>query len=94
MAAKTQLEMAVLPFRLRHRAPATADRTIDWFRLDGRTTVQTVSNISLQFAKDTLLYTADYQNWEVEPFPRCTAVGTFPVGSALVTSTIRRPTTA
>lgn len=53
-----------------------AVKIIDWFAHDPATT-QTITNISLRFRENNVLYSATYQDWSTEFTPQCTAIGRF-----------------
>jgi hypothetical protein len=54
-----------------------AANIMDWFDHTDPATTQTITNISLRFDENNVLYSASYQDWNTESLPQCTAVGRF-----------------
>lgn len=54
-----------------------AAKIIDWFAHTDPATTQTITNVSLRFHENKVLYSATYQDWNTEFLPKCTAIGRF-----------------
>jgi hypothetical protein len=50
---------------------------ISWFGVGAASRRQTITNLSVYFEEDFVLYSAIYQDWETTPAPRCIAMGTY-----------------
>lgn len=59
------------------KCSSTPDRLISWFGHRAPLTRQIITNLTLQSAGDSVLYSAVYQDWEAAPQPRCIAIGTY-----------------
>lgn len=55
----------------------TPGQLISWFGHGATPMRQTVTNLSIQYVGDSVLYSAQYQDWETAPQPRCMAIGTY-----------------
>lgn len=60
-----------------HPGSPGPEQIISWFGHTAPIMRQTITNISVQYGQDSVLYSAVYQDWEAGPSPRCTALGTF-----------------
>lgn len=54
-----------------------ADRIIRWFAQKAVLTAQTITNLSVRCLENSIVYTAVYQDWRLNPRPECLSVGTY-----------------
>ncbi|WP_458112238.1 hypothetical protein M1D88_18620 [Arthrobacter sp. R1-13] len=54
-----------------------AAKIMDWFDGTDPATTQTITNISLRFDENNVLYSATYQDWNTASPPQCMAIGRF-----------------
>lgn len=56
---------------------ACAEEIIRWFDQESRESLQTLSNLSVRYAAQAVVYTAIYQMWDLNHEARCTRIGIY-----------------
>jgi len=55
----------------------TPEQIIAWFGHMAPATTQVITNLSLGFFENSVVYTATYQDWETDSWPQCSAIGAY-----------------